>query len=327
MRLTLRQWDDDSVELRITHCGVCGSDTHTLEESWAPIIRPFVPGHEIIGIVTKVGKNVTHLKIGERAGVGPQCKSCRKCEPCKAGQENLCIGGFSLTYNSLWPSGEKCYGGYSDKWRGDCQFVYKIPDSITSEEASTLLCSGVTTFVSLKRTNVSHKSIIGVVGIGGLGHYGILFAKAMGAKTIGLSRDEQKRKVALELGCDDYIAMNDEAQLDKYKKKFTHILCTGTGPDFNWNTYFSLLCGNGHFMNLMLPAWKLPQLDCISLNLAQISIHGSFIGSINETKETLEFAAEKNIHPWVQSYPMNDVHKALDDFRAGKARFKIVLEN
>lgn len=327
LELNLKEWDDNSVELQVTHCGICGTDTHTLDESWKQADWPVVVGHEIVGKVTRVGKNVTHLKVGDRAGVGAQSGSCHECDACQDGFENICSGPRTSTYNSRWPNGDKSYGGYADKWRGDYRFVFKVPDNLPSEIAATFFCAGVTTFAPLKRTNVNSKSVVGVVGIGGLGHYGILWAKAMGAKVVGLSHNDKKRQVALELGCDDYIVTEDDSQLASYKKKFTHILCTGTGSDFDWTLYLNLLRVNGHFISVMLPEWKLPPLSCVQLNSAQIYIHGSNIGSPNDIKEALAFAAEKDVRPWIQTYPMKDIHRALEDFRAGKPRFRFVLEN
>lgn len=327
IQLHLKQWDEDSVELQVTHCGVCGSDIHTLEQTWGPNDWPVVLGHEIAGKVTRIGKNVATLQIGDRAIVGPQSGSCHECEACNESLEHMCSGQRCNTYNDRWANGDKTYGGFADKWRGDYRFVVKVPECIPNEMAATFSCAGVTTYIPLKRTNVNSDSVVGVVGLGGLGHYGILWAKAMGAKVIGLSHNDQKRIVAGKLGCDDYVNTSDETQLSKYTKKLTHILCTGTGPDFEWSMYFKLLRMYGHFINVMLPEWRLPPLDCWQFNPAHVFIHGSLIGSPNDIKETLEFAAENHVRPWIQLYSMKDINKALGDFKEGKPRFKIILEN
>lgn len=327
MQLQLRAWDENAVELKVTHCGICGSDAHTLDEDWGPTDFPCVPGHEIVGVVTRVGNNVTNVKPGDRAGVGAQSGSCHECDNCKEGNENNCIGIRTSTYNKRWPNGDKSYGGYADKWRGDYRFVFKIPDSLPSEVAATFFCAGVTAYAPLKRTNVGPSSVVGIMGVGGLGHYGILWAKAMGAKVIGMSHSEKKREVAGELGCDDYIVTSDDEQMAKYKNKMTHILCTGTTDDFVWERYLSLIKVGGHFINVMHQGWDFPKIDPFLLIMKQVYITGSAIGSPSVIRDMLEFAAEHNVRPWIQVYPMKDAQTAIDDFKAGKPRFRFVLEN
>ncbi|KAI8991063.1 chaperonin 10-like protein [Mycotypha africana] len=327
--MTLKQWTEDDVEIKISHCGMCGSDDHYLCESWGPSTYPCVVGHEIVGTVTRVGKNVKYVKVGDRAGVGAQSGACQRCENCLTGNPNTCsdLKGFILTYGSRWPCGTPSYGGYADKWRGDQHFVFKVPDNMTNEIAATFFCAGITTYAPLKRTDVKAHSVVGVMGIGGLGHYGVLWAKAMGAKVIGMSHSDKKRDVALELGCDDYIVTSDKEDRKRYFKKMTHILCTGTSPDFQWEPYFDLLKVNGHFINVSLPKWDFPPFHTYDILKNQVFIHGSAIGSPNEIREMLKFAAEKNVRPWIQKYSMKDVNKAMENFRAGKPRFRFVLEN
>ncbi|KAI7868370.1 chaperonin 10-like protein [Mucor mucedo] len=328
MELTLKQWDDDSVNLDVTHCGICGSDVHTLDEGWGPTDFPCVVGHEIAGVVTKVGKNVTNVKVGDRAGVGAQSGACHKCEMCLDGQENVCQGGIVYTYSSKWPSGDKSLGGYADKWRGDYRFVFKIPDNLTNETAATFFCAGITTFAPLSRANIiPGKSVVGIMGIGGLGHFGVQFAKGMGAKVVAISQSERKRDVAKELGCDDYINAQNKEDMEKHDSTLTHILCTGNGPDFQWRTYFALMKPNGHFINVSAPDWDFPGMNAFDLLLKQIHISGSGIGSPKEMEKMLQFAADKNIKPWIQKYKMDDVNQAIKDFRAGKPRFRYVLVN
>jgi D-arabinose 1-dehydrogenase-like Zn-dependent alcohol dehydrogenase len=325
--LQLKQWDEDSVEMNVSHCGICGSDTHTLDSNWGPANYPCVVGHEIVGVVSRVGKNVTNVKVGDRAGVGAQSGSCHECANCKAGYENACRGTRTGTYNSKWPNGDKSYGGYADKWRGNYHFVFKIPDNMSSEIAATFFCAGVTTYAPLKRTNVNSNSVVGVMGIGGLGHYGVLWAKAMGAKVVGMSHSEKKREVALELGCDDYIVTSDADQMAKYANTMTHILCTGTSEDFQWAPFLNLLTVNGHFIDVMAQDWDFPKISPLLLIVKQVYISGSAIGSPADIREMLDFAAEHNVKPWIQVYPMKDAPKAIEDFRAGKPRFRFVLEN
>ncbi|KAG1052759.1 hypothetical protein G6F43_005114 [Rhizopus delemar] len=326
MQLPLKPWDEDSIELKITHCGICASDIHTLDSGWFPTDYPCVVGHEIAGVVTRVGKNVNKLKVGDRAGLGPLCGSCKSCTKCSTNKENLCAG-MIMTYAGNWPTGDKTYGGYADKWRGDQLYVCKIPDNMTNENASSFLCAGVTTYAPLKRWNVGSGSVVGVLGIGGLGHFGVMFAKAMGATVIALSSSDRKRDVAFELGCDDYVVTSDVEAMKKYDRKLTHILCTGVGEDFTWEPYFNILVPDGIFMNVNCPEFSYPPIPLFMQIMKQIVIVGSAAGPPSIAEEMLQFAADHNIHAWYKKYSMKDVNKAIEDFRAGLPRFRFVLEN
>jgi D-arabinose 1-dehydrogenase-like Zn-dependent alcohol dehydrogenase len=165
------------------------------------------------------------------------------------------------------------------------------------------------------------------MGVGGLGHYGILWAKAMGAKVVAMSHSDKKREVAMELGADDYIVTSDPKALASYKHQFSHILCTGTSNDFKWETYCPLFRPNGIFINVGLPSWKFPEISPMLLSMSQMTICGSAIGSPAEIEDMLLFAAEKNVRPWFSKYNMKDAPKAIEDFNAGLPRFRFVLEN
>ncbi|KAG2209486.1 hypothetical protein INT47_008330 [Mucor saturninus] len=204
MQLNLKAWDDNSVEMNVTHCGICSSDIHTLDENWRPAKRPCVVSHKIVGVISRVGKNGTNLKVGDRAGVGAQSSSYHECELCLDGQENLCQGGGVFTYNCRWPCGSKSYGGYADKWRGDYHFAFKVPDTMTSEIAATFFCAGVTPYAPLKRANIiPGKSVVGVMGIGGLGHFGVQFAKEF----------NMTEKTATEASNDFWLEFKNEKQV------------------------------------------------------------------------------------------------------------------
>ncbi|KAG2234682.1 chaperonin 10-like protein [Thamnidium elegans] len=327
MELPLAQWNEYSVDMNITHCGMCGSDIHTIDEGWGPTAFPCVVGHEIVGVVTRIGDKVTNIKVGDRGGVGPECYSCQKCPTCLEGYQNGCERGYTGTYNGKLPNGDKTYGGYADKWRGDSRWVFKVPDSMSSEDAACFFCAGVTTYAPLKKFNVNEKSIVGVLGIGGLGHFGVLFAKAMGATVVGMSHNDNKKEISKQLGCDDFINTHNESDLARYRKKLTHILCTGTSNDFQWGTFFNLLHVNGNFMNVAAPEWNFPELSPLQLLMSQISISGTAAGPPDIMQEMINFAAEKGLKPWITTYKMSDVNNAISDFRAGKPRFRFVLEN
>ncbi|KAI8879292.1 GroES-like protein [Backusella circina FSU 941] len=325
--LPLKTWEEDDVEFQITDSGICGSDIHTLDEDWFPTKFPCVVGHELAGIVTKVGKNVTKVKVGDSVGVGPMVFACGECEPCTNGTSNVCDRGFVGTYNDTWPCGDTTYGGYADKWRGNQHFVIKIPDNVTKENACTMLCGGITSYAPLKRWNVGPGSVVGVMGIGGLGHFGVIFAKALGAKVVAMSHNDKKRDVALELGADEYINTSDDSQMEKYKKSLTHILCTGTGRDFTWERYIPTLKPNGVFINVSAPEWNFPEVKPLLFIMYQVVFAGSAAGSPEEAEEMLKLVSEKNLNAWYQTFPMNQVNEAIEDFRAGKPRFRYVLKN
>ncbi|KAI9025863.1 chaperonin 10-like protein [Phycomyces nitens] len=325
--LALKEFDDEAVEMDITHCGICGSDIHTLDSGWGPTDYPCVVGHEITGVCTRVGKNVKKVKVGDRIGVGAQCGSCLECEYCKSGNENLCMKAFITTYDSHWLNGEKTYGGYADKWRGHEHFVFKVPDNMSNEIAATFFCAGVTTYSPLKRFGVKPGDKVGVIGIGGLGHFGVQWAKAMGAKVVALSHSDRKRADAKELGCDDYIVTSDKEAMLAEEGTFTHILSTSFGSKFEWEYFIKLLKPNGHFIVVGVPETPLTGIPALMLAMRQVSIVGSAIGSPAMIEDMLNFAAAHNVKPWINKYPMKEANEAVKAMREGKARYRFVLEN
>ena len=188
-----KTWTETDIDIKISHCGICGSDLHTLRSGWGPTLYPCVVGHEIVGTAVKVGSKAAEggIKVGDRVGVGAQCDSCLKpdCEECSNGLENHCQNAMIGTYNGRWPDGSKSYGGYADYWRGPSHFVVRIPDAIPSDEAAPMLCGGITAFSPLKKNGAGPGKKVGIVGVGGLGHFGLLAAKALGCdKVVAISR-------------------------------------------------------------------------------------------------------------------------------------------
>ncbi|KAG2177400.1 hypothetical protein INT44_007911 [Umbelopsis vinacea] len=328
MELPLKTFQDNDVDMKITHCGICGSDIHTIDSGWGPTNYPCVVGHEITGVCTAVGKNVTHIKVGDRIGVGAQSGSCGQCDDCKSGHENTCSSGKStFTYNSKWPTGEEAYGGYADKWRGHSNFVFKIPDNMSNEIAATFFCAGVTTYAPLKRYNVTKGSKVGVIGIGGLGHFAVQWAKAMGAEVVALSHSDKKRGDAAQLGCSDYVVTSNKDEMKQHTSSLTHIICTAYSTHFDWPANLSLLKTNGTFILVGLPEAPMSGIPAGLLAMKQITLCGSIIGSPSDIQEMLDFAAKTGVKPWIQKYPMSEVNKAIEDFREGKPRYRFVLEN
>ncbi|CAO0797580.1 unnamed protein product [Mucor circinelloides] len=329
MELPLKTWEETDVEMAISHCGVCGSDIHTLNEGWGKTQFPAVVGHEIVGICTRVGKDVQHIRVGDRIGVGAQCDSCGECEDCRRGDENICKEGILSrggTYNGNWKNGDKTYGGYANYWRGNHRFVFKIPCSMTNEMAACFFCSGVTTYAPLRR-NIQPGDRVGVIGIGGLGHFAIQWIKAMGAEPVALSHSDRKREDAMELGCDEYIVTSDEDLMKSRASTLTHIICTSFANNFNWSLFLNLLKSNGKFIMVAIPETPLVDIPPFLLAGKQLTISGSIIGSPRMIEDMLRFAATTSVKPWINKYPMNQVNAAIQAVKDGKPRYRIVLEN
>ncbi|ORZ26069.1 chaperonin 10-like protein [Absidia repens] len=326
--MPLKHFDADTVEIDVSHCGICGSDVHTLDSDWGEMTQyPCVVGHEITGVVSRVGDNVKKFKAGDRVGVGAQSGSCLKCEKCKNGFENICAEGFVNTYSGNWANGDPTYGGYADKWRGHQHFVFKVPDNMTNETAATFFCAGITTFAPLRRYNVKKGDRVGVIGVGGLGHFAVLWAAAMGAEVVAISHSKSKEQDAKKLGCVDFIDSSDKEQLAKYKDSFTHIVCAGYYSGFDWTSYLTLMKHTGTFILVAAPKGTLDGIPPLLLLFKQIQISGTLIGSPKQIEEMLQFAAKHNVRPWLNKYKMKDTPKAVQDFRDGKPRYRIVLEN
>jgi len=328
LEMPLKKFTEDDVDIKVTHCGICGSDIHTLDSGWSPTDYPCVVGHEITGVVIRVGANVKHLKVGDNAGVGAQSGSCGKCEECLNGEENLCSVRWIGTYAGRWPDGTKTTGGYSDYWRGHSHFVFKVPDGMTNEIAATFFCAGVTTYVPLKRNNVGSKSVVAVMGMGGLGHYGVQWATALGAQVYVISRNDAKKADSMTMGATGFVDMSrPPGELEKFKKKFTHILYTSPGKNPDWDFLLGLLKANGKFIIVGIPESRLSGIRPNTLVMRQISITGSIIGSPATIREMLEFAQEKGVKPWINKFKMDQVNEAVEVQRKGDSRYRIVLEN
>ncbi|PWY77100.1 GroES-like protein [Aspergillus heteromorphus CBS 117.55] len=340
---TPKPFTETDIEIRITHCGICGTDVHTLRSGWGPTDYPCVVGHEIIGIVTRVGREASFppnspsaLQIGDRVGIGAQCHSCFEptCDACTSNQESYCPQIVS-TYNSRWylretkrRGGEKTYGGFARTWRGPADFVFKIPDALPSAQAAPLLCAGVTMFTPLRKYGAGKGRAVGIVGIGGLGHLGVMFAKALGCESVvGISRTGGKEAEVRALGADGFIATAETGWERKWSRSLDLIICTVDGDDMPLEGYLKLLKMDGTFVQVGAPEKPLPRLMAWALIQKGVKVTGSNIGSREDISEMLRVAAEKQVLPWVESRPMEEVNATLKDMEAGKARFRYVLEN
>lgn len=330
-----KQWKEDDVDIQITHCGICGSDLHVLRSGWGPSDYPCCVRHEIVGKAVRVGANVKNIKVGDRVGVGAQARSCLRddCPECSTGRLNLCSSptGRVDTYGSKYPDGEgKSMGGYADYNRTNANFVIPIPEGLPSEHAAPMLCGGVTVYSPLKRNGCGPGKTVGIVGVGGLGHFGILFAKALGAdRVVGISRKAAKRDDVLALGADAYIATDEDKNWDATNRRSLDLIVSTVSSDkMPLTQYLSLLKPGGSFIQVGAPdGGNLPPVNAFTLIFNEIKIGGSLVGSPDDIKEMLELAAEKKIQPWIETRPMAEANQAIIDFEDGKPRYRYVLVN
>ncbi|KAL2256285.1 hypothetical protein VTK26DRAFT_1896 [Humicola hyalothermophila] len=328
-----KAWEETDIDIKITHCGICGSDLHTLRSGWGPTLYPCCVGHEIIGTVVRVGSKVQGIKVGDRVGVGAQSDSClgRKgdCAQCAMGEENYCSKGFVSTYNSVHANGGKSYGGYATYHRSPAHFAVKIPDAIPSAEAAPMMCAGVTTYAPLKHHGAGPGKTVGIIGLGGLGHFGVMWAKALKAdKVVVISRTSSKKEDALKLGADDFIATAEDPDwAKKHANSLDIIICTVSSSSMPLVEYLSLLRLDGVFCQVGAPELGLPSFPPTSLLFKRVKLTGSLIGSPNDLRELLQLAAEQKVKPWITELPMKNANQAIVDFAAGKPRYRFVLKN
>ncbi|KAH8114175.1 GroES-like protein [Phellopilus nigrolimitatus] len=319
-----KKWAETDVEIAITHCGVCGSDVHTLSSGWGAFDVPLVVGHEIAGMAVRVGSAVQGIKVGDRVGVGAQISSCYDCTLCKHDNENYCPKKID-TYGDKYPDGVRTLGGYSTGIIADARYVFPIPDGVTSADASSMLCGGLTTYSPLVRNGAGPGKKVGVIGIGGLGHYAILFAKALGCEVYAFSHSSNKEADCRKMGVDHYV-LDSPGFHDSLQYELDMIICCRDAAEgFPMNEYLSMLNVHGKFICVALPDKPFPPLTGFTLLNNGCYIGGSHIGSKAEAIAMLKLAAEKNIKPWIEEIPMKDCHKAIEGVLNGKPRYRYVL--
>ncbi|EPQ51237.1 GroES-like protein [Gloeophyllum trabeum ATCC 11539] len=318
-----KTWKETDVEITITHCGrvarVCGSDVHTITEGWGKVPFPLVVGHEIVGKVTRVGSEVKDLKVGDRAGVGALIGGCYSCRACRSDNENYCPRSV-LTYADRYPDGMVTQGGYASAIRAHEQFVFPIPDGVESRDAASMLCGGLTIYSPLKRNGAGPGKKVGIVGIGGIGHYGILFGKAMGAEVYAFTHDESKVEDIKKMGADH----GDFAK--PLARTLDLIISTrDVAEGMPLQQYLSMLWVHGKFITVGLPDGPLPQLSAFDLNPNGCFLGGSRVGSKREAAEMLGLAAEKGIRPWIEEMPMREAAQAIQRLKRNDVRYRFVL--
>src|SRR5687768_16495730 len=283
----------NDVLIEIKFAGICHSDIHTVRGDWGPQRYPLVPGHEIAGIVTEVGSQVTRHKTGDRVGVGCMVNSCKECANCQAGEEQYCLNGMIGTYGAVDRDGTVTQGGYSTHVVVTEDFVVRIPDGIELDVAAPLLCAGITTYSPLKRWGAGPGKKVAVVGLGGLGHMGVKIAHTMGAEVTVLSQSLMKQQDAQRLGADHFYATSDPATFEQLAESFDLILNT-VSAKIDVSAYLGLLKVDGAMVNVGAPSEPL-DVNVFALITGRRSFAGSQIGGIPETQEMLDFCAEHGL--------------------------------
>lgn len=321
-----REVTPKDIEIEILYCGVCHSDLHTARNDWGGSVYPVVPGHEIVGKVTKVGSEVTKLKVGDLAAVGCLVDSCRECDSCQHDLEQYCLNGFTGTYNS--PDKHlhlQTYGGYSEKVIVDEHFVLKVPANLNLAAVAPLLCAGITTWSPLRHWNVGKGSKVAVVGLGGLGHMAIKLAKGLGAEVTLFSRTPGKTQDAKELGADTVVISTDAEQMKSVKGKFDLIIDT-VPYIHDINPYISTLNINGTHVLVGYLGDLNPMLNSVPMIMGRKSVAGSVIGGIAETQEMLDFCGKHNIVSEIEIIKMQDINTAYERMLKSDVRYRFVID-
>lgn len=325
--LTFKRRDVGPLDLHIeiTHCGVCHSDIHQARNEWGGSIYPMVPGHEIIGVVRQVGAQVTKFKVGDLAGVGCMVDSCRKCSSCKEDLEQFCHEGMVGTYNSYERERKTpTYGGYSNAIVVDEAFGLKLAPGLDPARAAPLLCAGITTYSPLKYWDVGPGKKVGIVGLGGLGHMGVKFARSFGAETVCFTTSQGKKEDALRLGAHAVVLSKDPQEMAAHVGTFDFILDT-VSADHDVNAYLALLKRDGVLCMVGLPEHAVPVIAA-HLVLGRRTLTGSLIGGIRETQEMLDYCAKHQIASDIELIPVHDINKAYDRMIKGDVKYRFVLD-
>ena len=305
------------IEIKISHCGVCHSDVHLIDNDWGISKYPFIPGHEIVGTVVGVGSGVKDRAMGERVGIGWQADSCGICEWCRQGQEQLCA--------KAQPTCIGRNGGFADKVRVNSRFAIPVPATLESENAAPLLCAGITVYSPLRNYAVRPSSRVGVIGIGGLGHLGVQFAKAFGAEVTAFSTSKDKEAEAKQLGAHHFVNTRDTGALKNVAASFDLLLST-VSADQEWQAYVNALRPKGTLCIVGAPPSPIP-IQGASLITSQKAVAGSNTGSPQEISEMLDVAARHGIKAVTERFAMAKANDAVTKVKKNQVRYRAVLTN
>lgn len=317
----------NDVEIDIQYCGVCHSDIHQVRNEWGGSTFPMVPGHEIVGKVSRVGSAVKKHKVGDSVGVGCFIDSCRVCEPCKKGDEQYCEKGMNQTYNGVEKDGKTpTYGGYSTKIVVDENYVVKIPSNLPLDKAAPLLCAGITTYSPLQHWEIKKNDKVAVVGLGGLGHMAVKIAHAMGAEVTVLSTSDGKEADAKRLGATHFANTKKEDTFKKYHNYFDFILNT-VSAKIDLNKYLELLKLDKAMVIVGAPDSGSPyDVNAFPLITKRRRIAGSMIGGIQETQEMLDFCGKHSIASDIEIIPIEKINEAYERMIKGDVRYRFVID-
>ena len=318
---------DRDVQIEILFCGICHSDLHAVRNEWSgvmPAVYPIVPGHEIVGRVTKVGSAVKKFKSGDLAAVGCMVDSDQTCPQCKAGFEQYCPN-MTLTYNSPDKHlGGVTYGGYSDSIVVDEHFVLRLPPNLNLAGAAPLVCAGITTYSPMRHWGAAKGKKVGVVGLGGLGHMGVKFAHAFGAHVVVFTTSPNKKEDAMRLGADEVVVSRNANEMQKHNNSFDFIL-DAVSAEHDINAYLSLLGRDGALTLVGVPSKPL-SVAPFSLIMGRHSLSGSAIGGIAETQEMLDFCAQHNITADVEVIPIQKVNEAYERLLKSDVKYRFSID-
>lgn len=305
----------DEVDITVESCGLCHSDLSMLDNDWQMTQYPFVGGHEVIGTVSRVGDQVPNLQVGDRVGLGWNCRSCMHCDQCIGGNQNLCLAAEGTITHQR--------GGFADKVRCHWGWAIPIPLGLDPSGAGPLLCGGITVFNPMVQHNLSPTSRVGVVGIGGLGHMALMFLRAWGCEVTAFSRSRSKEQEARKLGAHEYVATSEDGALDSVGGKFDLIINT-TNVELPWDAYVNALAPKG----ILHTVGAAPKVEAavFPMLVGQKSLSSSPLGSIGTTRTMLEFCARHSIAPKTQTFPMADINDAFEQLKTSPAH-RIVLLN
>jgi uncharacterized zinc-type alcohol dehydrogenase-like protein len=312
------------VLIEIKFAGICHSDIHTVRGEWGEQSFPLTPGHEIAGIVTEVGAEVTQHSVGDRVGVGCMVNSCRECANCRKGEEQYCLAGNTGTYGAVDRDGTITQGGYSTHVVVTEDFVVGIPDGLELDAAAPLLCAGITTYSPLRHWGAGPGRKVAVVGLGGLGHMAVKLASAMGAEVTVLSQSLKKQEDGLRLGASHYYATSEENTFADLAGSFDLIINT-VSASIDISAYLQLLALDGALVNVGAPAEPLP-VNAFSLIGGRRSFAGSMIGGIRETQEMLDFCAEHGLGAEIEVIPASGINDAYERVLASDVRYRFVID-
>jgi len=324
----MKTFGDRDIDIAIDACGVCGSDVHTITGGWGDCPLPICVGHEVIGKAVKVGKDVKSIKVGDRVGCGAQIGADLDCGNCKADQENYCPNAID-TYGAPHPDGTIAQGGYSSHIRSHEYFTFKIPENIETAVAAPMMCAGLTVYSPLVRLGAGPGKKVAIVGMGGLGHFAVLWSVALGAETYVLSHSPSKKDDALKMGAKEFVVTGEKDWHKKFPFTFDFILnCADATDQFNLSDYFSTLKVMGRFHNVGFGDKPLPQLMAQQFAPNGCYIGASHIGNRPEMLAMLDLASKQNIKSWIQTIPISKegCKEAVTRVKENKdVRYRLVL--